>query len=96
MAFTPSFIRQSSVGSLKLTIAEVNGAVAVASDSWASNITDIVAVFPYWNSGVAVTTPTSITASWTASSGTVWVVKEAINTATAFNIVVWSGMGQRG
>ena len=95
MAFTPTYVRPTSVGSLKLTIAEVNGATATASDSWASGITDIVAVLPYWNTSAALTTPTSITASWTASSGTIWVVKEAINTATGFNILVFSGLGNR-
>lgn len=95
MAFTPTYIRVASLGSLKLTIAETNGATATASDSWASAIPDIVAILPYWNTSAALTTPTSITASWTASSGTIWIVKEAVNTATAFNILVLSGMGQR-
>jgi hypothetical protein len=85
-AFTPSNLYVVSLGSAKLSIAEVDEDILSGTNFWTSGIPDIVSVMPASSSALVV--------SWTASSGTIHVVNDASLSNTGYVLWVVSGLGQ--
>ena len=95
MAFTPSYIRVASVGSLKLTIGECNANLVSATDYWASAITDIVSVWTQDSTTGNLISSPGASVSFTASTGTIHFIRSVANTGSGLTIYILSGLAQR-
>lgn len=93
MSFTPSNLAIASFGTMKLTIATQVSNTASGTDLWTSGIPDIQAVIPIYTADVSATgySSTPFAVSFTQSSGTVHIIRDASNTGTAFTLLVLSG-----
>ena len=89
MAFTPSNLSIAQLGSLKITIADINANVVSASDLWTSGIPDIHAVIPIMTTFSASSSPLSI--SYTGTTGTIHIVRILSETTVAIKLLVLSG-----
>lgn len=91
MSFTPSNLYVGSIGSLKLTIAKVNGSVTSGTNNWASGIQDIQTISGQYKTATADVSATSLAISFTGSSGTIWTIIPISQSGTAFDLLVFSG-----
>ncbi len=84
-AITPSTTLQASMGSFKCTLAKFVTTTVDSGDSWASGITDVVAIIPTQVGNASTASTTGIATSFTASSGTIYMFPAAENaTVTLF------------
>lgn len=93
MAFTPSNLAISSLGSLKLTIATCSNGVS-ATDLWTSGIPDIQGIVPVYLTTLpdaATGTNTYMAISWTGSTGTIHIMRPLAVSGTALMLYVYSG-----
>lgn len=94
MAFTPSNLAVTQLGALKLTIATCDVNTTSGTDIWSSGITDIQSIIPVYQVSNHTTVGHSNTifaVSWTASSGTVHLIRGLGASSTAFQLLVLSG-----
>ena len=96
MAFTPSNIYLANVGSLNLTIAKINTTVTSGTNNWNSGITDIVAIGSQVEAPWLGQSSANIAVSYTASSGTVWLVNNTNNSGSPLTLFVYSGLVVKG
>ena len=93
MAFTPSNLSIATMGSMKLILATQNASTASGTDLWTSGIPDIQAIIPVYTASVSSTGYSSspFAVSFTQSSGTVHIIRDASNSGTAFNLLILAG-----
>lgn len=91
MSFTPSNLTIANLGSLKLTIAKVDGSITSGTNNWNSGIPDIQAITAQYSMAVTDHTITNLSVSFTQSNGTIWTIIPVSQSATSFNILVYSG-----
>ena len=93
MAFTPSNLAITQLGSCKLTIATISNGLS-ATDYWSSGIPDIQGVIPVYLStmpDVATGTNTYLAMSWTQSTGTIHIMRPLAVSGTTMVWYVLSG-----
>lgn len=90
MSFTPSNLAITQLGACKLTIATQNANTASGTDLWTSGIQDIQAVIPIMTSAPTATI-TTFAVSFTGSTGTIHILRDAGQSNTAFTLLVLSG-----
>ena len=88
---TPSNLYIESMGSVKAYIAKFPGTNTDAGDYWASTITNIVAVFATASGAPSSNTTTGASASFTATSGTIWLYTGTSN--SPLTLLVLTGYG---
>jgi hypothetical protein len=86
---TPSNLSTQSMGSMKAYIAKFPGTNTDAGDYWLSTITDIQAIFACQGGAPSSNTTTGASASFTASSGTIWLYTATSN--SPLTILVLAG-----
>lgn len=91
-SFTPSNLSIANVGSLKLTIARVEASVTSGTNYWASGIQDIQTVLGSWREVSPDITGTNLAISFTGSTGTIHTIIPLGNSATAYEMLVFSGL----
>lgn len=86
--FTPSSLTFQSLGSMNLTIGSVNANVISGTDQWVSGITDIRSVILQpWTGASLPTSSSGFSVSWTASTGTIWTIKD--RTFSGSGLIMW-------
>ena len=90
--FTPSALTVQSMGSMKLTIGHLNEDIISGSDYWTTGITDIRSVMCQpWGGSPIVASTTGHSVSWTASSGTLWHMKDRTMSDSGYIFWILSG-----
>ena len=92
MAFTPSNLYITNMGSVQCTIAKVNASITSGTNNWASGITDIVAIQCQSQEPYVSGSASALTASYTASNGTIWLTNPLHASGTPFTFFVYSGL----
>ena len=90
MAFTPSNLSIASLGSCRLIIARVNGSITSGTNEWVSGIPDLLTVSSQYRDATT-NSDTSLSISFTGSSGTIWTVVPLSQSGTSFDLTVISG-----
>ena len=89
-SITPSTVLNTSVGSMRGTLAKFVTTTVNAGDYWTSSITDIVAIFCNQTADGSTHTTTGMAVSYTASNGTIWLYP-ASQAVTATILVLSAG-----
>jgi len=90
-SFTPSNLQINSMGSSKLTIATINGNILSGTDFWTSGITDIKSIVGSVYGSSDAMSNTAFSISWTATTGTIHIIKQVSSSTTGLTLWICSG-----
>ena len=90
-SITPSSVFALSMGSLGAKIARFEDTTVDSGDYWSSNITNIVAIFPMRMHAGSTASTTGISASFTATDGTIFMFPASENSEVDLLVLYGSG-----